>query len=257
MKTRLSQGNPFGPNAKGFVWERLPGSPGSVQLDFGAHDGSMLALLVQGGKVARGVGLDANADVVRDSRGRLPERVELHLIGKKEPIPFPDATFEAVSAIGVLEHVHEQDRLLGEICRVVKPEGQVFIAVPGKHVFSFLDLANWKFVFPRIHRLYYSARFGRQQYQDRYVACRNGLIGDVETEKAWHEHFTHHELAHLLACNGLEVTEADGAGLLYRVIHLVVSTAAPRKFDLLERLLRWDAKAFDKGEIFVLARRKQ
>ena len=256
MKTQLSQDNPFGPDAKGFVWEQLDGPPDTVMLDFGAHDGSMLAVLVKGGKVARGVGLDANADVVRDRTGGLPEGVELHPIRKREPFPFPDSSFHVVSAIGVLEHVHEQDRLLQEIRRVVKPGGKVFIAVPGKHVFSFLDLGNWKFTFPRIHRLYYTARYGSAQYHERYVECRNGLIGDVETEKAWHEHFTHGELAKLLARNGLEVTEADGAGFFYRVLHLVASTAAPRRFAILEWLLRRDARAFGQGEIFVLARKK-
>jgi SAM-dependent methyltransferase len=256
MRTRLTERNPFGPDAKGFLWERLDASPGRTLLDFGAHDGSMLRLLLEGGRISGGVGLDANADVVRASSGRLPEGVKLRPIAKNEPFPFPDGSFDAVSAIGVLEHVRNQDWLLHEIGRVVKPGGQVFVAVPGKYLLSSLDLGNWKFTFPRIHRLYYSVRFGRKKYDERYVACANGLIGDIETEKAWHEHFRHGDLAAILARNGLAVTEADGAGFFYRLLLLARSPLLPRKIGPLEKLLKWDAMAFHQAEIFVLARKK-
>jgi ubiquinone/menaquinone biosynthesis C-methylase UbiE len=42
-------------------------------------------------------------------------------------LPFPDASFEAVTAISVIEHGYQEDRLLNELSRVLKPGG-LFIA---------------------------------------------------------------------------------------------------------------------------------
>jgi len=43
-------------------------------------------------------------------------------------LPFSDNTFDALWSITVLEHVPEPEKALLEMCRVVKPEGLIFLA---------------------------------------------------------------------------------------------------------------------------------
>ncbi len=45
-------------------------------------------------------------------------------------LPFPDKTFDAALCMNVLEHVRQPDVCLREICRVLKPQGVVYLMVP-------------------------------------------------------------------------------------------------------------------------------
>lgn len=55
---------------------------------------------------------------------------DTHLIADAHDIPFQDATFDAVFAIAVLEHVADPFRTVSEIRRVLKPEGLVYSVTP-------------------------------------------------------------------------------------------------------------------------------
>lgn len=45
-------------------------------------------------------------------------------------LPFPDASFDAVMASEVLEHIPDDERALAEVARVVRPGGRVAVTVP-------------------------------------------------------------------------------------------------------------------------------
>jgi len=47
-------------------------------------------------------------------------------IGCGEQLPFPDASFDHVACCDVLEHVDDVDRVIGEIARVLRPDGLFF-----------------------------------------------------------------------------------------------------------------------------------
>src|SRR4029079_3681791 len=51
-------------------------------------------------------------------------------------LPLPDAGFDLLVAFDVLEHIEEDDRVTGEIFRVLRPGGTALIAVP-------CDMALW------------------------------------------------------------------------------------------------------------------
>ncbi len=256
MKTRLSEKNPFGLNAKGYLWERFANSaPSDQHLDYGAHDGKLLQLLADTGMVRQAVGVDLNSVVVERSAPALPANVKLFAVKKNVVLPFPDGHFHSVSMVGVLEHIHDQGHIIEELKRVTRPGGEILFAVPGKHVFSFLDMGNWKFVFPKAHRWFYTLTHSEADYVARYTANKDGLIGDIEAEKSWHQHFSHAELAALLGRHGLAVVDRDGFGLFNRVLMNLRFFLPGSLKKLIDPLVRLDARWFDSAEIWVVVRK--
>lgn len=53
-----------------------------------------------------------------------------NLVCNVEHLPFRDNSVDLLTATGLLEHVNRDDRFLEEVCRVVKPEGSVYIEIP-------------------------------------------------------------------------------------------------------------------------------
>jgi len=162
----------------------LSGSPGCLDvLDYGTFDGNLLVGLDRSGLLRSGLGVDLNSEAIHSLFDSTNGNVSLRSISKGQSIPAQDESFDAVTLIGVLEHVFLQVDLLKEIHRVLRKDGILIVAVPGQHVFSFLDLGNFKFRFPRLHRRYYEWRHGVDKYENRYIRGANGLIGDIEIEK--------------------------------------------------------------------------
>lgn len=52
------------------------------------------------------------------------------VLGVGESLPFADATFDGALSLSVLEHVRDPFRCAAELARVVRPGGQVYVAVP-------------------------------------------------------------------------------------------------------------------------------
>ena len=48
----------------------------------------------------------------------------------EEPLPFPDAAFDAITCLDLIEHVFEPRVLVAEIARVLAPGGSLYIAFP-------------------------------------------------------------------------------------------------------------------------------
>jgi len=256
VETALSAENPFIETRRfeqGYAWERLrelSGARGPLRvLDYGTHDGNMLRRSTASGIVSSAVGVDVNVDALK-SLTVDKDHVTLLPVVKGQALPFPDCSFDAITLIGVLEHVHKQEQLLDDLYRVLKHDGRLIVSVPGQHMFSFLDLGNLKFRFPRIHRWYYTRRHSEHDYVQRYIEGRNGLIGDIEVEKGWHEHFTRVGLKQLLQASGFEVTDEDGFGYFFRIIHNA-HWASPIFKRQLSDLMRRDMLAFSHAEIFV------
>jgi ubiquinone/menaquinone biosynthesis C-methylase UbiE len=260
VKTQISSENPLAHSRRmeqAYTWERLrilSNERGSLRLlDFGTHDGEMLHTFATTGIVREAIGLDVDSRAL-ESREKRDSVVKLHRIAIGESLPFPDSSFDAVTLIGVLEHIYRQDSLLAELYRVLEPDGSLIVSVPGQHLFSFLDLGNLKFRFPRLHRLYYTRRHGHEEYLQRYVEGENGLIGDIEAEKGWHEHFSYPNLERLLRSNGFQVVDADGFGLFFRLIHNLW-TISPVMKDLFHEMMLRDMRTFEMAEIFVECRK--
>jgi SAM-dependent methyltransferase len=257
MKTILSADNPFKGGVRlehAFVWQYLHNCSSKFEkiLDYGSYNGNLLRELSKSNLLKEGIGVDLNKEAVEKFSGTMPANVQLVNIEKTNVIPFPDNYFDCITFIGVLEHIYRQDLILSELNRVLRPGGVIFVSVPGQHFLSFLDLGNWKFRFPGIHRFYIEARYGNQFYYERYIECKNGLIGDIEVEKKWHEHFKISYLKELLLQYGFHVINEDGFGLYFRLIHNLHYLSPILKKPLF-KLMTADMKKYDKAEIFVVA----
>jgi SAM-dependent methyltransferase len=148
--------------------------------------------------------------------------------------------------------------LLAELHRVLQEEGALIVTVPGKHVFSALDMGNLKFRFPRLHRWFHCHRHSRQEYERRYVANPDGLVGDISAKKRWHEHFSRRKLESVLNRNGFSVVEFDGAGLFMRILigaELTLGRLGPLR-SIIRRVVAWDARHFQSANLFCIARKR-
>lgn len=80
--------------------------------------------------------------------------------GTLEQAHFHDSHFDVVSAGDILEHVPDPVSFLGEIKRILKPDGIVYVAVPNfrsfhYHTMSFIAKFNNKNYFVLPHHLYH------------------------------------------------------------------------------------------------------
>jgi ubiquinone/menaquinone biosynthesis C-methylase UbiE len=58
------------------------------------------------------------------------------LRGDVEDLPFRSDSFNAAVCLGVIEYLAEDDRLLSELARILKPEGYLLIAVTNKYSYN-------------------------------------------------------------------------------------------------------------------------
>ena len=102
----------------------IEGLPPTRALDIGAGAGGNTRVLQAAGWQA--TALEYSDAGVEIARGRGLDVVQ----GDARDIPFPDDHFGLVVAYDVLEHIEEDDQVVAEIARVVRPGGRVLIAVP-------------------------------------------------------------------------------------------------------------------------------
>lgn len=235
MRRSLSSDNPFVHTPRfAFGYEYINND--ARILDFGCHDALFGRELLKYRRINY-FGVDKNREAIaKASEACIVKELEY-------PLPFSDDEFDVVVMFEVLEHIADQDQVLQEIIRVIKPGGILVISVPRMHIFSFLDLANFKFIFPKMHRLYYALTRSDKAWRERYQSNPNGLVGDIEKEKLWHQHFRDDEMRTILDRNGFQVLELDGYGL-FRLVMTFLSYVFRLNFLFPQALRDWDSNTF-------------
>jgi len=124
--------------------ERLALPPGSRLLDLGCGDGRHIRITRYMNGVL-GVGLDIGTEEVRKTKIALHELDAMPIEeggshdqagawgvvrGSGYELPFEDTSFDCIIISEVLEHLHEDDRALEELSRVLKPGGILAVSVP-------------------------------------------------------------------------------------------------------------------------------
>lgn len=106
--------------------------PGARVLDWGAGNGHFSYFLARAGYAATAYAFARPALLAASAAARAGPAPQVVLADPADPVrlPFPDAAFEAVCSIGVLEHVAEtggdERASLAELARVLAPGGVFF-----------------------------------------------------------------------------------------------------------------------------------
>jgi len=108
----------------GGVLEWLAARQGERILDLGCGDGQLTQRIAASG--AHIVGADASSDMVTAARSRGVDAVE----APAESLPYADAQFDAVFSNAALHWVRDQDAMMTQVHRVLKPGGR-FVAEMG------------------------------------------------------------------------------------------------------------------------------
>src|SRR5205085_7301534 len=118
---------------KSIAIEFLGGMRGRL-LEAGCGPGIMMPELVAMGFEAHGI--DVSGEMIRRARQRMKghplEKRCSFAVGDVEELDLPDAAYDAVLCMGVLEYLPRYSRALAEISRVLKPGGVAVIALPNR-----------------------------------------------------------------------------------------------------------------------------
>jgi hypothetical protein len=129
------------------------------------------------------------------------------------------------------------------------------LTVPARHAFSALDPDDAKLTHPRLHRAVYQRRFGRAEYERRFVDAADGLRGDMAWNRPEHTNYRADDLLAALAAAGFVPTTRDGAGLFWRLFQVPALVLPGRLGRVLDAPQRVDARLFHRANLFVTATR--
>ena len=93
-------------------------------LDIGAGTGAFLKVMKNGNWNITGLEPDTTA------RKNALELNQINLLNNDELFQLPAESFDAITMWHVLEHVHTLNEYLGQLKKLIKPKGKIFIAVP-------------------------------------------------------------------------------------------------------------------------------
>jgi demethylmenaquinone methyltransferase/2-methoxy-6-polyprenyl-1,4-benzoquinol methylase len=111
------------PRWRRFLVSRVEAGPGDTVLDVATGTGAVAAELVRQ-KGCSVVGLDQSSQMLETARSRVPERVRL-VEGEADHLPFPDASFHALTFTYLFRYVDDPATTLRELARVVSRGGTI------------------------------------------------------------------------------------------------------------------------------------
>lgn len=112
----------------------LPFARGKKVLDVASGEGYGAALLAQVAETVTGA--DVNAETVAHANTRYGNERVRFIEASIHNIPLQDGMFDLITCFETIEHVHEQERALDELFRLLKDDGILLISTPNRLVFQ-------------------------------------------------------------------------------------------------------------------------
>lgn len=173
--------------------------PGGALLDVGCANGVLTEAYAKVTQVDRVVGVDGV-----DLGVAFP--FILVDLDAASSLPLPDGQFDVVVCLETIEHVHDTDRLVKELRRVLRPDGYAVLSVP--RIDGFVTIAMLL-----------------AGYQPPAIECslerRYGAPGGAGRVSGHVSHFTRRSFVALLEANGLKVEAVRQAGVYTSWVHAV------------------------------------
>jgi GT2 family glycosyltransferase/SAM-dependent methyltransferase len=104
-------------------------------LDVASGEGYGVAMLAAHAKSI--IGVDVSVEAIEHSRARYGGLENVTFIaGSAASLPLPDSCVDVVTSFETIEHLHEQEEMLAEIARVLRPDGLLILSSPNRPVYS-------------------------------------------------------------------------------------------------------------------------
>ena len=187
---------------------------GKTVLDIACGDGYGAAMLAR--HAAQVTGVDIDTPTVERARGKYVADNLRFLQGSATDIPLDDDSVDLVISFETIEHLMEQDRMLYEIRRVLRPEGFLIISSPDKYEYSDVPGYHNEFHLKELYRQEFEAllqkHFSRHALLGQRVVF-GSLIASAETRP-------------FLSWSKVE-EQSRSEGLAHAVYHIAVAGDGP------------------------------
>jgi SAM-dependent methyltransferase len=151
---------------------------GRAVLDAGCGVGYGTALLAGAG-AAEAVGIDVSRESVEAARAGAPDNASF-VVGDVHALPFDDGRFGLVVCFEVIEHVQEQDAVLGELARVLAPEGVLVLSSPHRGVYPAGNPHHLHEYEPEELRAALEARFPHVELRRQHPWVASAVLDDEQ-----------------------------------------------------------------------------
>lgn len=205
--------------------------PGGAYLDIGCANGVLTRVYAD----RIGAGTVTGVDFVDMGMGAGVTFCQANL-DTRERLPFADASFDVVTCMETLEHLHDTDHMVSEIRRILRPRGYAILAVP--RLDALLNMAMLAVGYqPPAIECSLRMRYGSPDSSPR-------VSGHVS-------HFTRRALFELVGANGFAV-ERFAQASIYRAWRFASSKTPP----MWQRLPMWMVSKvpFKRDELLVRIR---
>ena len=172
-------------------------------LDYGCGHGELMRMVEK--RCTELHGVDVNPRPLEWIRRHNPA-FKLNVIDVDGKTEYPDEYFDTIAIVEVIEHVANESETLAELNRILKPGGTLLLTTPHKGLLTFLDVGNFKFVFPSLHQFIHCKILRNSDYySERFVENKKiRLIGDItvtDDRRPWHRHYRVEEIGEFCSPN--------------------------------------------------------
>jgi ubiquinone/menaquinone biosynthesis C-methylase UbiE len=112
---------------------------GKVVADIASGTGYGTRILLEQGKALKCVGVDIDEKAVLYAKKKHAVKGSEFVCSSAENVPLENNSIDTIVSFETLEHVHDENILIGEFFRILKPGGKLIISTPNKWPLSMMS----------------------------------------------------------------------------------------------------------------------